>query len=106
MVSFDKKAGFLQLFSLFRLFSQKKVKFNHVTPNTITENCLTTRYRERDMSAGVNGANRMMADLMRILLQGMQEQTDMAQQLVAVGVENQVAYDKMALAQNIIDVYA
>ncbi len=55
---------------------------------------------------GVSGANQMMADLMRVLMQGMQEQMDMSQQMIAVGVENSIIADKMEIAQSIIDVYA
>jgi hypothetical protein len=55
---------------------------------------------------GVSGANDMMMQLMQILMQGMQEQMDMSQKVLAMGVENGIIADKMAVAQNIIDVYA
>lgn len=55
---------------------------------------------------GVSGANDMMMQMMQILMQGMQEQMDMTQKMLAVGVENGIIADKMAIAQNIIDVYA
>ncbi|MCC8181236.1 MAG: hypothetical protein LIP23_10055 [Planctomycetes bacterium] len=58
------------------------------------------------MVSGVNGANSMMADLMRVLMQGMQEQMDLSKQMLAVGLDTSFQADKMALAQNIIDVYA
>lgn len=59
------------------------------------------------MSAGgVGGANDMMVQLMQILMQGMQEQMAMSQKMIAVGVENGLAADKMSIAQSIIDVYA
>lgn len=58
------------------------------------------------MSSGVSGANAIMADLMGILMQGMRNQADMSQKAIAVGVENSIIADKMAIAQNIIDVYA
>lgn len=58
------------------------------------------------MSAGVSGANSMMADMMRLLMQGMQEQMEMSRQMIATGVEMSLASEKMATAQNIIDVYA
>ena len=58
------------------------------------------------MSAGVTGANQMMADLMRILMQGMQEQVDLSKKMLQMSVEMSASADKMAIAQNIIDVYA
>ncbi len=58
------------------------------------------------MSTGISGINSHMGDMMRILMQGVQETTDLAQASVAVGVENKIAADKMAIAQSIIDAYA
>lgn len=58
------------------------------------------------MSAGLSGVNSDMAALMQILMQGMTKQADMAQAMVAANVENQIIADKMAIAQQIIDVYA
>ncbi len=58
------------------------------------------------MSSGVSGANDMMAQMMQILLQGMQEQMNMSKQMIAAGVEMSASADQMAIAQNIIDVYA
>lgn len=55
---------------------------------------------------GVSGANDNMMMLMQILMQGMQEQTDLSKKMIAVGVENTIIGDKMSLAQQIIDVYA
>ncbi|MCL2000080.1 MAG: hypothetical protein FWG74_01480 [Planctomycetes bacterium] len=56
--------------------------------------------------SGVGGANDIMLQLMHVLLRGMQEQMAMSQKMIAVGVEDRLAADKMALAQSIIDVYA
>ncbi len=56
--------------------------------------------------SGVGGANDMMAQMMQMLLQGMQEQMEMSQKMLAVGIENGLIADKMATAQGIIDVYA
>lgn len=58
------------------------------------------------MSAGISGINSHMADMMRVLMQGVQESSDLAKASVAVGVENKIATDKMAIAQSIIDAYA
>ncbi|MCC8191355.1 MAG: hypothetical protein LIP77_12105 [Planctomycetes bacterium] len=55
---------------------------------------------------GVTGANGMMLQMMQLLLQGMEEQSDLAMKMVAAGVETGISTGKMALAQNIIDVYA
>ena len=55
---------------------------------------------------GVSGANDMMADMVRILMQGMQEQMDLSKKMLAMGVEMSVASEKMSIAQGIIDVYA
>ena len=55
---------------------------------------------------GVGGANDMMMQLMQVLMQGMQEQMDLSQKMIAAGVEIGISNDKMAIAQNIIDVYA
>ncbi len=54
----------------------------------------------------MRGANAMMADMMKLLMAGMQEQMDLSKDMIAVGVENQIIGDKMAIAQQIIDVYA
>ncbi len=56
--------------------------------------------------SGVSGANDMMMQLMQLLMQGMQEQMEMSQKVLAVGMENSLVSDKMSIAQNIIDVYA
>lgn len=58
------------------------------------------------MSAGVSAANSMMADMMQLLLQGMREQMELSKQMIATGVEINLSVEKMATAQNIIDVYA
>lgn len=58
------------------------------------------------MSSGISGINSNMAGLMQILMQGVKQSSDLAMASVAVGVENQVAADKMAIAQSIIDAYA
>jgi len=55
---------------------------------------------------GVGGANDMMMQLMQVLMQGMQEQMELSQKMIATNVENSFISDKMAIAQNIIDVYA
>ena len=55
---------------------------------------------------GVSGANDMMMQLMQVLMQGMQENMDMAQKMIATNVEISASAEKMATAQNIIDVYA
>lgn len=55
---------------------------------------------------GVSGANDMMMQLMQVLMQGMQENMDMAQKMIATNVEISASVEKMATAQNIIDVYA
>lgn len=57
-------------------------------------------------TSGVTGANDMSAQLLQILMKGMQEQTDMSKKMMAMGVENQIAGQKMATAQSIIDAYA
>lgn len=56
--------------------------------------------------SGVSGANDMMMQMMQMLMQGMQQQMEMSQKMLAMGVENSLILDKMAIAQNIIDVYA
>lgn len=58
------------------------------------------------MSTGISGANSHMADLMRILMQGVKDTSDLTMASVSVGVENKIAADKMAIAQGIIDAYA
>ncbi len=58
------------------------------------------------MSSGISGVNSQMAELMQILLKGVNESTDLAMASVAVGVENKACADKMAIAQSIIDAYA
>ena len=58
------------------------------------------------MSEGISGINSNMAQLMQVLLKGVEESTDLAMASIAVGVECKVAADKMAIAQNIIDTYA
>ena len=58
------------------------------------------------MTAGINGANDHMAMLMQVLMQGMQKQMQMSKDMVSVSIQNDIAADKMATAQNIIDVYA
>lgn len=56
--------------------------------------------------AGLGAANDNMMMLMQVLMKGMQESTDLSKNMIAVGVENKIIGDKMALAQQIIDVYA
>ena len=55
---------------------------------------------------GVGGANDSMMQLMQILMQGMQAQTELCEDMVALTVENSSVATKMATAQQIIDVYA
>lgn len=55
---------------------------------------------------GVGGANDLAMQMMQVLLQGMQEQMALSQKAIAMNVENGIAAEKMAIAQNIIDVYA
>lgn len=55
---------------------------------------------------GVGGANDSMMQLMQILMQGMQAQTELCEDMVAMTVENSSVATKMATAQQIIDVYA
>ena len=55
---------------------------------------------------GLNAANDMMMQMMQVLMQGMQESTEMSQKMVALSIENSAVGEKMAIAQNIIDVYA
>ena len=58
------------------------------------------------MSEGISGVNSNMAQLMQVLLKGVEESTDLAMASVAISVESKVAADKMAIAQSIIDTYA
>lgn len=58
------------------------------------------------MSVGGVGGAGDMAALMQVLMQGMQQQTDLCKNMIAVSVENTIIADKMSLAQQIIDVYA
>lgn len=55
---------------------------------------------------GVSSANDSMMQLMQILMQGMQAQTGLCEDMVALTVENSSVATKMATAQQIIDVYA
>lgn len=55
---------------------------------------------------GVGAANDMMMQMMQVLMQGLQQNTDLAQKMVAMNVENSAVGEKMAIAQQIIDVYA
>ncbi len=55
---------------------------------------------------GVGGGAADMSGLMQVLQQGMQKQTDLSKNMISVGVENSIIGEKMALAQEIIDVYA
>lgn len=54
----------------------------------------------------VTGINDTMMALMQVLMQGMKEQTDMCEKIVAVGLENHIIGKNMATAEQIIDVYA
>ena len=56
--------------------------------------------------SGINASNDHMMMMMQILMQGMKDQAEMAQSMVAVSVENSIIGEKMATAQQIIDVYA
>lgn len=56
--------------------------------------------------SGINASNDMMMAMMKMLMQSMQQTSEMATDMIAVGVENSMAGQKMATAQNIIDVYA
>ncbi|MDR1612462.1 MAG: hypothetical protein LBT97_06710 [Planctomycetota bacterium] len=58
------------------------------------------------MSSGIGGANSQMAELMRILTQGLKEAGDASMAAVAANVEDGIAAEKMAIAQSIIDAYA
>lgn len=55
---------------------------------------------------GIAATNDHMMLMMQILMQGMREQADMSKKMIALGVENSLIADKMATAQQIIDVYA
>ncbi|MCD8352466.1 MAG: hypothetical protein LUC93_17825 [Planctomycetaceae bacterium] len=55
---------------------------------------------------GISGANDAMMQMMQILMQGMAEQTELCENMVAVSIENSMIGQKMATAQQIIDVYA
>lgn len=55
---------------------------------------------------GVSGANDPMMMLMQTLMKGVQAQSDLCMDMVAVGLENTIIGEKMATAQQIIDVYA
>lgn len=54
----------------------------------------------------LNASNDNMAMLMNILMKGMRQTADMSQKMIAMNVENSIIGEKMATAQNIIDVYA
>ena len=56
--------------------------------------------------SGLNAANQNMAMMVQILLSSMKMQTELAQKVIAVDLENQFAAEKMDTAQHIIDVYA
>ncbi len=55
---------------------------------------------------GIRGSNESMAQLMQILMQGMQKSTDLSKNMIAINIENGLIGEKMAIAQEIIDVYA
>ncbi len=55
---------------------------------------------------GGSGGGQMMGVMLELLQKGMEQQTEMAEKLIAVSLENSISADKMNLAQNIIDVYA
>ena len=59
------------------------------------------------MSPGLSGIHSNMANMMQILLQGIAKQSsELAMASVAASVEMQVAAEKMAIAESIIDTYA
>lgn len=55
---------------------------------------------------GVSGANDHMMMLMQTLMKGVQEQSELCLDMVAISVENTIIADKMSIAQQIVDVYA
>ncbi len=55
---------------------------------------------------GIRGSNDAMAQMMQTLMKGMQESADLSKSMIAIGVENSIIGEKMAIAQEIIDVYA
>ncbi len=55
---------------------------------------------------GIRGSNDSMAQLMQTLMQGMQKSADLSKNMIAISVENGIIGEKMAIAQEIIDVYA
>lgn len=55
---------------------------------------------------GVGGGAADMSGLMSVLQQGLQKSTDLSKNMISIGVENSIIGDKMAIAQEIIDVYA
>ncbi len=54
----------------------------------------------------LNAANDNMMMLMQILMKGMNQGAELSKKMLAVNLENTVIGEKMATAQNIIDVYA
>ncbi len=56
--------------------------------------------------SGLRASYDGMAQMMQILMQGMQETTDLTKGMIAMNVENSIIGEKMAIAQQIIDVYA
>ena len=59
------------------------------------------------MSPGLSGIHSNLASMMQILLEGaIKQSSEMAKASVAAGVEMQVAAEKMAVAESIIDTYA
>ena len=57
-------------------------------------------------ASGIRGSNDMMMNMMQTLMQGMQKSADLSKSMIAISVENTIIADKMAIAQEIIDVYA
>ena len=55
---------------------------------------------------GIGASNDAMMQMMQILMEGMKAQTEMCETMVAMSVENSMIGEKMATAQQIIDVYA
>lgn len=55
---------------------------------------------------GVGGSSDAMMMMMNVLMEGMKQTTELSTKMIAVGIENTIIGEKMATAQNIIDVYA
>ncbi len=56
--------------------------------------------------SALNASQDHMMMMMQVLMKGMKQTADMSQQLLSVNLQNSIAGEKMAIAQNIIDVYA